>query len=469
MENSRNFYNHELNDESNEDSDKSKEKAKSKKPLKLEGILFNRAEEAKKEQKTEPESLEDDRKKVQEIVEKRQDEVAEEISAADISSDQELVAEADQQLLENIDDRIELVESKGVDLSNESVEETVEAAYKETVEEIEDQPPTLSEARQAMEEAYQGYWAPDYGIKPNTITEPVPENEIAEEVPKTQTETEPRPEYKSKTDTKLGFWGGFAAGFRERSLPRVPRREFNPSNVKVKLERRVNQLKSIVNSREAQIRDLQRDKLRLEQQIEEPEQQIAAELPVEAMTMPVPKPEHKMAEKVHEPESGPAKKESNQNLSKEQLLKLSESIKVDGVTVRSMFEVRRFDETSLRRIVREYLRSGNVTKVVLEEVEKHDKSSYARFETLNQSKPKYTSVGSTDHGTLPQPVEDEQKGQQKPPAPTATDTPKPPKKPVTSEATIYSEGSGLAERVVLILGIGFIFVALVMLFVTIMS
>lgn len=483
MENSRNFYNHEINgDESDNDSSSSEKKKKTaKKPIVLEGILFNRAEELggdkkdakKSEQSTDAvieEILKPEREITSEIVEERQAEVVEDLASAEKGSAEALVVEADQELLDNIEDRLEQASAEGSPIAAELVEETIDAAYVETVEELADQPPIMDQARHDMDEAYSEYWAPDFGAKPNYEAQQAFTNgaevsighEFIAPVDLSPDLTPKTPAYSAKKPSIFSTFAGYAAGgFNRLKEVDIPQ----PTKAKERLKKTVNSLRSSVVSREAQIRDLQREKYQAPVPETELDKEVAAPI-IEALAMPTPI-NYERAKHPEKPEKLEAKPARAENLTKEQLIRLAESIRVEGITVRSMFEVHRFDEKSLRRIVSEYLRSGNVSKVVFEEVERHDKSRYSRFETLNQMKP--TILASAyDHKTLPKPVktfeDDVQAADQSKPAAAST-------KPLNKspKPMIEADGSGLAEKIILSAVFVFIFVALVMLFMTIMS
>jgi hypothetical protein len=57
-----------------------------------------------------------------------------------------------------------------------------------------------------------------------------------------------------------------------------------------------------------------------------------------------------------------------QQMQRQEMLTMSETIRIDGVSVHEMFLANRIDEEGLRRVVTEYLRGGDVQKVIMSEV-----------------------------------------------------------------------------------------------------
>ncbi|HEY1835477.1 MAG TPA: hypothetical protein VGG13_01515 [Candidatus Saccharimonadales bacterium] len=77
-----------------------------------------------------------------------------------------------------------------------------------------------------------------------------------------------------------------------------------------------------------------------------------------------------------------------------ELFKLSQSIRVEGVSVAEMFAARRIDEEGLRRIVTEFLRGRNVEKIITEEVVRLQ----LKFELDPQLRRKRNLIGSVAAG-----------------------------------------------------------------------
>lgn len=450
MEIANHFGNNESNSDQPDDSsspekDKKKNRRSAeKKPIILEGILFDRAKDLKESDKTEnpkqpeaepdkPDAAEPDqaaevlaaeREVAEEIVESREQEVSAEI-AAEPAGAETTVAEADEDLLQKIRSRIDTAQAEGP-ANTEAVTATIDAAYEQTAEQLArpiaetapaapaaELPPTapdvIDAALKSMDEAYEHYQAPDYGRSQPAVLAPETSRPTAALAPIERT-IDSRPNYYG-TATKEQVVGAGLFGYlwgRWRGRKRAERR-FAP--IKRNLEQTVTELQGAVGNREAQIRDLQREQLKsptepaAAEQLAKPAILETPPMPSsvvgETMTMPLPaKPEAAADELV---ENAPRAEQ----LTPTQLLQVAEAIKIDGVTVRSMFEVRRFDETSLRRIINEYLRHGDVSRVVAEEIERHDRFRYARFETLNQAPPgpMLASNPATDnHTSLPRPV-----------------------------------------------------------------
>lgn len=463
MEIANHFGNNELNSDDPENSaspekDKKKDKRGEKKPIILEGILFDRARDLKESEKStkaekakaeseaelpKPELVEAadqtlvaERELAEEIVQDRAQTVAAEI-AAEPAGPEQAVAEADEDLLQEIRERIDTVQA-AEPASTEAVKTTIETAYQQAAETIASQPleaapevppatpietspaqpDVIDAALKSMNEAYEHYQAPDYAYNhpPVPAATEVPAVEkmssstlpIAETSPVYDTSTHKR---EALTVGILGYWLG-----RWRGRKRAERR-FAP--IKRNLEKTVTELQGEVGNREAQIRDLQRERLQAAALAEVPATETVltqtAEVPRPAKTNETRPVDHMVGETMTMPL--PANPETGaeiierapraEQLTPTQLLQVAEAIKIDGVTVRSMFEVQRFDETSLRRIVNEYLRHGDVSRVVLEEVERHDRFRYARFETLNQAVPGpmiSSQPSSADHSSLPRPI-----------------------------------------------------------------
>jgi len=177
-----------------------------------------------------------------------------------------------------------------------------------------------------------------------------------------------------------------------------------------------------------------------------------------AEIVPVQRAEQPQTETINRPPT------TSEQIPAAELVKIAERIYVDGVTVKSMFEVGRFDEDSLRRIVDGYLHGRNTAQIVNAEVQRHDRERFNRFETLNQvpqagATAQYGPIagpaGSQPivHGSLPQPVN-----------PYATS----PSQangvnPNQSQPTAANANSSVAERIVLGVSIFFIVVAAVIL------
>lgn len=516
MEIANRFGNNEFDSDNPDDSsspEKNKKKERrgtEKKPIVLEGILFDRSKDLKESEPSKPEPkqsetseaepvatksdqaaevLAAEREVTEEIVETRQEEVAAEI-AAESPGSEATVAEADEDLLQQIRSRIDTAQAEGP-ANTEAVTETIDVAYQQTAEQIANTPikpiqeaePTpeqpvetvstapdvIDAALKSMNEAYEHYQAPDYTYhtpelapeadRPAALPPQLPVERLIESRPNNY-----------GTATKNQVLGAGIFGYllgRWRGRKRAERR-FAP--IKHDLEQTVTELQGAVGNREAQIRDLQREQLRqqpLTAYAEKPAAPVVPEkspLPPtsvvgETMTMPLPAaPEAARQEIVeHAPRA--------EQLTPTQLLQVAEAIKVDGVTVRSMFEVRRFDETSLRRIVNEYLRRGEVSRVVAEEIERHDRFRYARFETLNQAAPgpMIASMPTTDsHDSLPRPVlpaANTALMKTRHAAPSHTMSPQ----PTASGTQMSVTGPTVTERLMIALSLLFVGIALVLL------
>lgn len=110
------------------------------------------------------------------------------------------------------------------------------------------------------------------------------------------------------------------------------------------------------------------------QHIAEQTAERAAELADRHRTPPERSQEHadsKVATEAPVPQNRPAERASGAGepqMRAPELYKLSQSIRVEGVSVAEMFAARRIDEAGLRRIVSEFLRGRNVEKIITEEV-----------------------------------------------------------------------------------------------------
>ena len=505
MEIANRFGNNEFNsDDPDDSSSPEKDKKKNrrgaeKKPIVLEGILFDRTKDLKdtekepKQPKTpeaEPAAKSDqaaeilaaEREVTEEIVETRQEEVAAEI-AAEPAGPEAIVAEADEDLLQQIRSRIDTAQAEGPS-NTEAVTETIDTAYHQAAEQLarptiesipeaepvpaqsaETAPDVIDAALKSMNEAYENYQAPDYTYHTPELApeadQPVTPSQPVEKL------IETRPNYYGSATKNQVVGAGFFSYLwgRWRGRKQAERR-FAP--IKHDLEQTVAELQGAVGNREAQIRDLQREQLRpepLPAKVEQPIAPVTLEKPPlpppsvvgETMTMPLPAaPEMASKELDHAPRA--------EQLTPIQLLQVAEAIKIDGITVRSMFEVRRFDETSLRRIVNEYLRRGDVSRVVAEEIERHDRFRYARFETLNQAAPgpMIASTPLTDrHDSLPRPV--------LPPANSAlmktrhATTHGPLPKTTATGPQLGMTGPTVTERLMIVLSLLFVGIALVLL------
>ncbi|MDB5166828.1 MAG: hypothetical protein JWM37_900 [Candidatus Saccharibacteria bacterium] len=417
------------------------------------------------------------------------------------------VIEAEKELLTEI-------QAKVAEAKPEKAEEAIDTAYQEMIDSInkESLPQTeptsvevpepaapaapetdqVTAARQAAEAAYRdSIETPILPLATPDVRTDLPPQPPAEIAPPTATEPAER-RFFGFGSFLAGDWLGYRRGRREGEQAR----DSQVASSKRGAKQSVAHLQEVIRRREAQIAELERehyiDELAIStttvkvnetapQQYRQPGQEIMTmPLPVnpfagraEAMP-PVPiiplgevAPVRSQAETTLAPipEQAPVPAARNEQLSTTELVQIAERIYVDGVTVKSMFEVGRFDEDSLRLIVDTYLRSGNVNQVVSQEVQRHDHLRFKRFETLNQvPAPGATAYGPpvplmppqqpSAHGSLPVP---QQSGQPVIAAGNAVN-PNQPGTPVKPEES----GSNL-ERIVLIVSIILVVVASVIL------
>lgn len=145
--------------------------------------------------------------------------------------------------------------------------------------------------------------------------------------------------------------GGLVGGFMKRRFgPAAPNHAMR--TVQRSLEREVRQLQERLILRETQIRQLVRERDTFD---------YAAEPPTAKTEQKLPRTEAPKAEAV-------ATKVAVERLPLADVLDMAEKIKVDNTNVREIFESHRISERGLRRIVRESLVSGNMRKVLKQEL-----------------------------------------------------------------------------------------------------
>ena len=69
---------------------------------------------------------------------------------------------------------------------------------------------------------------------------------------------------------------------------------------------------------------------------------------------------------------GPAIKKRADTMTRSELLAISETVQVDGTSLRQIYETKQISEKGLRRLVTEHLRSGNVARALRKELVEHE-------------------------------------------------------------------------------------------------
>ena len=200
-------------------------------------------------------------------------------------------------------------------------------------------------------------------------------------------ETQPTPIREASNENPDGAVGGLFAGtvfgnfLGRRSGRKQAERRFRPFQRKE--EREIREIKSEVTAQETQIRDLA-TKQYAERMTERPEKvpetvqktfetprPITQEAPTPALrveAVPNQTTIERPAPRPIQPEVLPSLSHGPETLSDPETLLWAEKIIIDGASVRSVYEAKRISENGLKHVVNEYLRGGNVRKVLAQEM-----------------------------------------------------------------------------------------------------
>jgi hypothetical protein len=206
-----------------------------------------------------------------------------------------------------------------------------------------------------------------HAVQPAAVEAPAPTREVDHEV---------------YDDTAGGLLAGTFIGswWTRRRIRKQVDRRVRPFQRSV--EQEINQVKSAVTEKEAHIRNLAAAQHNLQREVRSETVRSQTSPETHPQQAPAKAPEqaaYKTAE-IHPKEAWERPRET---LNDQQVLAWSEKIIIDGASVRSVYEARRISENGLERVVHEYLRGGNVRKVLAEEVLKKE-LSYERDPILRE-------------------------------------------------------------------------------------